>query len=75
MPGKTTWVGRAEENAGVRGLPLRMEWEWTTLLRRSHMMDGKEGAFQAERIANTKALGDVLEKQRKRSVWHSMCAQ
>ena len=38
-------------------------------------MDDNEGAFQAERIANMKALGDMLERQGKRSVWHSLCTQ
>ena len=40
-----------------------LEWEWMALLR-GHVMGDKEGTFQAERIANTKALEDTLEKQK-----------
>lgn len=35
-------------------------------------MDDSERAFQAKRRANTKALEDVLEKQREGSEWHSV---
>lgn len=54
-----------EESARVGRVLLRLEWEWMTLLG-AHVMGDSEGVFQADRIANKKALGDALEKQKPR---------